>query len=86
MPDIEEIVVRGMTGLCGSCIHHDGCAYRMNTGKVVIQCEVFDSSGGSAAKREQNVLLRGLCLNCNKSHNCHLPREASGVWHCEEYE
>lgn len=86
MPDIEEIVVRGMNGLCGSCVHHDGCAYRINAGKVVIQCEVFESSGGVKMERQENALPKGLCLNCSKSHNCHLPKEASGVWHCEEYE
>lgn len=86
MPDIEEIVVREMSGLCGSCVHHDGCAYRMNAGKVVIQCEVFETSGGATLKQEESALLKGLCSNCSKSQTCHLPREAAGVWHCEEYE
>ena len=86
MPEIEEIVVREMSGLCGSCVHHDGCAYRINAEKVVIQCEVFESIGGTPVKRDESALLKGLCVNCNKRHDCHLPKEASGVWHCEEYE
>lgn len=87
VPDIEEIVVREMNGLCRLCLHYDGCAYRISTSKVVIQCEVFEHSGSApAATSDENNSVKGLCLNCSKSHNCHLPKEASGVWHCEEYE
>lgn len=28
---------------------------------------------------------KGLCLNCDHSDTCALPRFLSGVWHCEEY-
>lgn len=27
----------------------------------------------------------GLCVNCGRAGDCHLPRPAGGVWHCLEY-
>jgi len=84
IPDIEDIVVREMSGLCGSCLHRDGCVYRMSTTKQVIQCEVYESTGAISA--DDNIPKKGLCLNCVKSQNCQLPKPASGVWHCEAYE
>lgn len=86
LSDIEEIVVKELGGLCRSCVHHDGCVYRKSSDKVVIQCEVFESSGGIVAEQIDRTLVGGLCLNCSKKYFCHLPKEASGVWHCEEYE
>lgn len=87
LPDIEAIVISELAGLCHSCVHHDGCVYRMNARKIVIQCEVFESAGSSAFVRsDESKPARGLCTNCSKRHFCHLPRETSGVWHCEEYE
>jgi hypothetical protein len=86
LSDIEEIVVKELGGLCTSCVHFDECVYRKTSDKVVIQCEVFENSEGSPVERIDRTLVRGLCLNCSKNRFCHLPREASGVWHCEEYE
>lgn len=86
LPDIEEIVARELSGLCSSCVHHDGCVYRANAGKVVIQCEVFESYAGNFIRSDERSTPKGLCLNCSKCHFCHLPKETSGVWHCEEYE
>ena len=83
--DIEEIVVRELGGLCHSCAHHDTCVYRLSTDKVVIQCEVFESSAAEIVL-DDCFPEKGLCLNCNKRQSCHLPKQASGVWHCEEYE
>lgn len=84
LSDVQEIVTRELSGLCGSCNHYDGCVYRKNSDKVVIQCEVFEDSGGTLDTAE--VVLKGLCLNCSKAPLCHLPKQTSGVWHCEEYE
>jgi hypothetical protein len=84
--DIEEIVYKELNGLCGSCIHFQGCVYRKNSTKVVIQCEVFESRETPAGKSDITQVLGGLCLNCSKKLFCHLPKESSGVWHCEEYE
>ena len=84
--DIEEIVIKELNGLCGSCIHFEDCVYRKNSQKVVIQCEVFESHGGVPGKTLGDTFVKGLCLNCSKNRYCNLPKEASGVWHCEEYE
>ena len=86
LSDIEEIVVKELGGLCTSCVHFNECVYRKSSNKVVIQCEVFESPEDSSAEHIDHALVRGLCLNCSKHRFCHLPREASGVWHCEEYE
>ena len=86
LTEIEDIVVREMSGLCGSCVHYEGCVYRLSTRKVIIQCEVFENCGDGETTREETAVLKGLCVNCSKSFVCHLPKEASGVWHCEEYE
>ena len=86
LAEIEEIVYKELNGLCGSCIHFRYCVYRKNSKKVVIQCEVFENCGNEIDESAVVTSLRGLCLNCNKNHFCRLPKEAAGVWHCEEYE
>lgn len=87
LPDIEDLVSKELIGLCGSCVHFDGCVYRKNSQRIVIQCEVFESVTGATKgiPAKQNP-VKGLCVNCSRNHFCHLPREASGVWQCEEYE
>ena len=85
LPDIEEIVMKELNGLCGSCIHLGDCVYHRRSDKLVIQCELFESRVESVASVE-DVPLKGLCLNCSKAPFCHLLKETSGVWHCEEYE
>lgn len=84
---IEDIVVKELTGLCGSCAHYEKCIYRKNSAKVIIQCEVFESLRGDHDQYQVTGMPeKGLCLNCSKNRCCHLPKAATGVWHCEEYE
>lgn len=83
LPDIEALVTRELGGLCPSCIHSEGCVFRKDSDKVVIQCGQFEVRAASAA---HELPAKGLCLNCAKAPLCHLPKESSGVWHCEEYE
>jgi len=84
LADIEALVAQELDGLCPSCIHREGWVFRKHSGKVVIQCEQYEVRASSASP---NILpARGLCLNCDKAPRCHLPKETSGVWHCEEYE
>lgn len=80
LPDIGELVLRELDECCPSCIHQQGCVFRKHSEKVVIQCEQYEA-GVSIA-----LPARGLCLNCEKAPHCRLPKETSGVWHCEEYE
>lgn len=88
LPDIEEMVINELNGLCVSCVHFNDCVYRKNSNKIVIQCEVFESVQEAIDENSitNNMPLKGLCLNCSKSHYCQLPKEPSGVWHCEEYQ
>lgn len=87
LPDIEEMFVKELSGLCASCAHHQGCVYRKNSTRIVIQCEVFESTVAVGERVHGGANgLKGLCLNCSKNRFCHLPKEASGVWQCEEYE
>ena len=87
LTDIEEVVIKELGGLCESCVHSANCVYRKNSQKVVIQCEVFETIGEAGSDHSiGSTSVKGLCSNCNKNHLCHLPKEASGVWHCEEYE
>ena len=83
---VEELVIKELSGLCKSCVHAEDCVYRKNSLKVVIQCEEFESVGTAANDRNGNSAVPGLCLNCSKNQFCTLPKEISGVWHCEEYE
>lgn len=84
LADIEEIVSRGLGELCPSCVHRDGCVFRKDSDKVVIQCEQFEVR--ASAGYVHTLPEKGLCLNCDKAPLCHLPKETSGVWRCEEYE
>ncbi len=84
LPDIEELVTKELGGLCNTCVHRTGCLFRQRSERVVIQCEQFEAWPLDVAAR--NLPARGLCLNCAKAAVCHLPKEPSGVWHCEEYE
>ena len=83
---VEELVIKELNGLCGSCVHAEDCVYRRNSPKVVIQCEEFESVGADGEGTGGTSTVSGLCLNCSKNQFCTLPKEISGVWHCEEYE
>ena len=84
---IEEIVTSELNGLCQSCIHFEGCLYRRSSERVVIQCELFESGRADPGLGDlEEVPLKGLCLSCRKAPSCHLPKDVSGVWHCEEFE
>ena len=86
LPEIEDIIISEINGLCGSCAHFEGCAYRLSTTKVIIQCEVFESGDERSIRRYDDTSPKGLCVNCTQSPFCHLPKDTAGVWHCEEYE
>jgi hypothetical protein len=32
------------------------------------------------------VVVRGLCVNCDKLHSCTYTKPEGGVWFCEEHE
>lgn len=80
---IEVLVLKELQGLCLNCQHFDGCTYRENSTKIIIQCELY-----KAGQEPQNVTakqLNGLCMNCCIANSCRLPQKEIGVWHCKEY-
>lgn len=84
LPVTREILVKELSGLCESCVHVEGCTYRRHAARVVMQCALY--SRNTAKNREDAGEAKGLCVNCKKRPHCHLPKEETGVWHCEEYE
>jgi len=39
---IGELLKEGLPGLCETCIHRQGCVYRLRSDKMVLQCELFE--------------------------------------------
>jgi hypothetical protein len=83
-------------GLCMTCVHADGCAFRRDVSQAVLECDEFDMGPGPKSVIEvpsvsavkvggQDTAFKGLCVNCDVRNECKLPRPEEGVWHCEEY-
>lgn len=83
-------------GLCATCNHLPGCAFRRKPGSPVLFCEEFDGTEGGAEDPgtghsmkprmwEEREPLLGLCGNCDNRLHCALRAPEGGVWHCEEY-
>lgn len=85
---IGEMLARELTGLCRTCDHFENCVFRKKEKRIVVYCEMFssdrDNADVNALADRKNVNL-GLCSNCDNVSHCKLPRNAGGVWHCEEY-
>jgi hypothetical protein len=80
---IEDIVLKEVKGLCGTCRHAESCVYHQTAVKKVIQCELFEFD------LEQRPTLEapaGLCKTCDNSHYCKLPGRKNGVWHCNQFQ
>jgi len=91
---IGELLKEGLPGLCETCIHRQGCVYRLRSDKMVLQCELFEgektkhqaTAPQMGEHKELNVSPhKGLCGNCFNAPHCRLPKAKSGIWHCEEY-
>jgi hypothetical protein len=92
---VEEKKKEEFLGLCMTCIHADGCAFRRDVSQAVLECDEFDVGQTSAisfdmpsvseSRDDGSVKFKGLCVNCDVRHECKLPRPEEGVWHCEEY-
>lgn len=89
MPDqelIETLLAKELQGLCMNCVNFETCAYRKNTMKVIIQCELHEIVSESRTEDRKSSISKGLCANCCNVDLCRLPDKQFGVWHCEEYE
>jgi len=89
---INNLLQEELPGLCATCTNRVGCIYRIQSKKIILQCELFEITKVANANRnswEYKELKvnshKGLCSNCWNTSHCHLPKAKGGVWHCEEY-
>ncbi|MBU0551638.1 hypothetical protein KKF91_13750 [Myxococcota bacterium] len=81
-----------LNGLCQTCNHAHGCALNPE-GVVVLSCDEFNDVGpvgmwtipAPAPVAVEAPPSLGLCGDCARAENCHLPHAQQGVWHCAEY-
>ena len=89
-------------GLCSTCKNCETCMYIKTACRPVLQCEEFEPFESRPfvplineplmnreqviADMDENMDLKGLCVNCEKRYDCKFPKQPGGVWHCEEYE
>jgi hypothetical protein len=78
---IEELVLSELKSLCITCKHARTCIYHANTGKNVLQCELYETGDHVSDHAEAT----GLCKTCEHASNCKLSGRLNGVWHCNEY-
>lgn len=72
---------------CNTCLYNMNCSYRITSSKFILNCESFEDAAAFETKKKNLMELpKGLCSNCSKVKRCQLPKSATGVWHCEEYE
>jgi hypothetical protein len=83
---IESITTGALTGLCSTCALAETCVHHKRTGKVIIQCELFEPGGEVQSTTAVTVPLKGLCTNCSQAPFCRLHEAQWGIWHCEAYE
>lgn len=88
-----------LAGLCTTCNHAKGCAFRRDPTRPVVYCDEFDSyvapeveeqatrseSAPTAADLNEWDQYKGLCVNCENRQDCAIRNKEIGVWHCEEY-
>lgn len=94
---VEEAIQEQFMGLCMTCIHAQGCAFRRDVAQAVLECDEFDigqtapakfdiTLGAPAAIKDDELSkFKGLCVNCDVRQDCKLSKPEEGVWHCEEY-
>lgn len=83
-------------GLCATCDHLEGCAFRKNPDQPVLFCESFEACVSPLKETPQTQhtpraearsvsLYTGLCINCADAEVCVFPQKGAGGWYCEEY-
>jgi hypothetical protein len=86
-------------GICSNCIHARTCRYALNAARPVHFCDIYEVNGKEVQDapvetprrrtRSDGVTagrFRGLCVDCEKRHQCDRARTESGVWRCEDYQ
>jgi len=84
-----------LSGLCTTCNLAGTCMYLRHRDPPVWRCEEFDDvvpirrisdARPEPADPPAPSSVPGLCANCASFSSCTLPKSATGVWHCEEYQ
>jgi hypothetical protein len=76
-------------GICLNCIHARTCRYALNAAKPVHFCDMHEVNGNPVVEAggvRWAGRFRGLCVDCEKRHQCDKARTESGVWHCKDYQ
>ena len=83
--------------LCSACFYASACMNRSTPNKRVFECEEFCAErclpptfqeSLSEPRRKAatgDIVLKGLCSDCENREHCALRVPEGGVWHCEEY-
>lgn len=89
---ITDMLDRELRGLCTTCDLRTVCAHRLQSEKVIVQCEMFTSPEPvtSPVKTYQSEpvmkrMARGLCDTCLHQRSCSFFKRNGYVWHCEEF-
>lgn len=98
---LPEVSRRAASGLCRTCAHAEHCTFPKHENRPILQCDEIDAlflppvaltgpdrlppSVAAASATARVPALRGLCVNCDRRHDCTYPKPETGVWHCEEY-
>ena len=53
--------------------------------KVEIAGKTSQKAWDQFTEERKDNFFKGLCINCENSKTCTLPKPEGGVWHCEEY-
>ncbi|MCD6217916.1 hypothetical protein J7L05_08670 [bacterium] len=95
VPDFDGIE-DNVLGICSTCKHSAGCAYLRNHTEPIFHCNEFETIEAETAttavaeprtesEQADTENFKGLCVNCEKRHECKINKPESGIWHCEEY-
>jgi hypothetical protein len=87
---ISDQLDQELRGLCITCDHRAACAYRKQSKKLIVQCELFSSPEAVVSPFMQaeplgKRIARGLCDTCEHQRTCGFFKRNGYVWHCEEF-
>jgi hypothetical protein len=92
----RESESRKLDGLCVTCEHAPKCVFAQPGIQPVVFCEEYDEeqvfnvrTSNIMHRRNQrdepDISLKGLCVNCSGREGCAHPKQATGIWYCEDY-
>ena len=84
-------------GLCATCRSAPSCTFQRRADEPVMDCLEFDGELRKEPSRASHPQPRrpsgpavatepGMCAWCDHRATCTFPRNAGGIWLCEEYQ